>query len=143
VIAAALVIVFKRKKKTGAASAENKLPSPAQSNPASLPPSQNARLRGIRGTDGQYNNTVFEVSDRTLIGRDPARCSIIFAPQAQGVSSLHCEILRVGDGLKIIDHGSSYGTFLSGAKLQPNIPVELKAGSSFYLGEKRNSFIVY
>ena len=56
---------------------------------------------------------------------------------------LHCEILRVGDSLKIIDHNSTYGTFLSGAKLQPNVPVELKAGSSFYLGDPRNSFVVY
>ena len=37
--------------------------------------------------------------------------------------------------LKIIDHNSTYGTFLSGAKLQPNVPVELKAGNSFYLGD--------
>jgi pSer/pThr/pTyr-binding forkhead associated (FHA) protein len=103
----------------------------------------NAPLRGIRGTGGQFNANTFEVGDRILIGRDSARCAIVFEPQAQGVSSLHCEILRVNDSLKIIDHNSTYGTFLSGAKLQPNIPIELKAGSRFYLGDQRNSFTVY
>jgi len=147
-----IIIIISRRKKLrlrqsaamDAKAAAPVAPSAAQPPPVMSPrPQSTPRLRGLRGTGGQYNATTFEVSDRTLIGRDPARCAIVFTPQAQGVSSLHCEILRVDDKLMIIDHNSTYGTFLSGARLQPNVPVELRAGSSFYLGEPRNSFAVY
>jgi hypothetical protein len=102
------------------------------------------RLTGIRGTGGQFNTTSFPVSDRIAVGRDPARCAVIFQPQTAGVSSLHCEIIRQGDVLQLVDRGSSYGTFLeSGQKLSANVPVSLNAGQGFYLGDKRNSFTVY
>ena len=152
IVLAAIIIIVSRSKKLSARqsavrdakAAAPVVPSAAQPPPAMSPrPQSTPRLQGLRGTGGQYNTTTFEVSDRTLIGRDPARCAIVFTPQAQGVSSLHCEILRVGDRLMIIDHNSTYGTFLSGARLQPNVPVELKASSSFYLGDPRNSFAVY
>jgi len=149
-IVSILIILSRRKKKA------EKLPSscefkqtgsspstPSNSHPSNTRPSQSGAPRGIRGTGGQYKNTTFDVGERTLIGRDPTRCSIVFAAQTPGVGSLHCEILRVGEGFKIIDHKSKYGTFLSGAKIQQNVPVVLKVGSSFYLGDPRNSFIVY
>jgi len=139
---AAVIIVLnaKGKKKTGAA---KRAESIAAATPAGgVPPQAAHRLKGIRGTGGQYNTTEFLVSDRMIIGRDPARCNIVFTPQTEGVSSVHCEIRRAGDSLQLIDHGSTYGTFLAGAKIQASAVMELKAGSSFYLGDKRNSFVV-
>ncbi|MDR3209517.1 MAG: FHA domain-containing protein [Oscillospiraceae bacterium] len=112
---------------------------PAPPQPASNAPA----LTGIRGTGGQYNTMTFPVGDRILFGRDPARCNIIFEAQTNGVSSLHCELVRVGAGLQLADRASSYGTFLNGTKLSPNVPVTLKPGDVFYLGDKRNSFAAY
>ena len=40
------------------------------------------------------------------------------------------------------DLGSSYGTFLKGHKLQPNVPAELKMGDRFTLGSEREAFVV-
>ena len=110
-----------------------------------VPAQQSAshKLTGIIGTGGQYNTMSFPVPVKAAIGRDPAKCGIVFAPQTKGVSSLHCEIVRMGDGLQIYDRGSSYGTFLGGTKLPVNMPYDLTPGDSFYLGEERNSFTVY
>ena len=102
-----------------------------------------AKADGIRGTGGQYNTMSFPVPDRALVGRDPERCSIVFAAHTNGVSALHCEITRVDTGLQICDRGSSYGTFLGETKLTVNVPVDIKPGDTFYLGDKRNSFVVY
>ena len=39
----------------------------------------------------------------------------------------------------VTDLKSSYGTYLmSGQRLQPNVPHRLKAGDSFYVGDKAN-----
>jgi hypothetical protein len=109
--------------------------------PAAVTPG--VKLTGIRGTGGQYNAKSFPVASRTVIGRDGKRCNLIFDPQTNGVSALHCEIVRSGDSLQLTDLGSTYGTFLNGSKLAVNVPSSLQPGSSFYLGEKRNSFVVY
>ncbi|MCL1817251.1 MAG: trypsin-like peptidase domain-containing protein, partial [Clostridiales bacterium] len=137
----ALAFISKGKQK-GAVTKAPAITDTDESRLASTLPSVQ-RLKGIRGTSGQYNTTEFLVSDHLVIGRDPARCNIVFAPQTEGVSSVHCEVRRNGDTLQLVDHGSTYGTFLSGIKMQANNPMELKAGSSFYLGDKRNSFIIY
>jgi S1-C subfamily serine protease len=138
VVGAAAFFVTKSRK-GGAPSAQYQTAQPV----APVFPAPGTRVQGIRGTGGQYNTMSFPINDRMVIGRDPARCGVIFTPQTPGVSSLHCEIIRVGAGLQIIDRGSSNGTFVGGAKLQTNVPTDLKAGDSFYLGDKRNSFVVY
>jgi hypothetical protein len=161
-IAAAIALIGlyigkKRRKKSAPPQADTWTPPPLQpdaeivaatpvgvTQPAPPQPSSSARrLTGIRGTGGQYNIMAFPVKDCIAIGRDPERCNIIFAPQTNGVSSRHCEIVRVGDGLQLVDRGSSYGTFVGGAKLSANVPSDLRAGDAFYLGDKRNSFVVY
>ncbi|MDR1217970.1 MAG: FHA domain-containing protein, partial [Oscillospiraceae bacterium] len=136
IIGSAAGFIINKKRKNKSAS-----PTIGATMPAGV--TQAAQLTGVRGTGGQYNTMSFPVNDRIAIGRDPARCGVIFAPQTNGVSSFHCEIVRVGAGLQIIDRGSSYGTFVGGAKLSVNTPSELRAGDSFYLGDRRNSFVAY
>jgi hypothetical protein len=111
--------------------------------PSPPPPPTPVKLNGSRGTGGQYNTNSFPINDRIAIGRDSSRCSIVFEPNTNGVSGFHCEIVRVGNGLQLIDRGSTYGTFLNGTKLQVNVPADLRVGSSFYLGAERNSFAAY
>ena len=113
--------------------------APPPTPPSALPP-----LIGIRGASGQYAAMNFPVRDKTTIGRDPSRCSIIFEPRTPGVSALHCEVVRQGQGLQLIDRGSSCGTFIvDGQKLEVNVPVPLASGQMFYLGERRNAFSAY
>jgi len=109
--------------------------------PAAHAPAVN--LQGIRGTGGRFNKMALPINGRATLGRDPAQCSILFPEQTKGVSSLHCEITRIGNGLQIIDRGSRYGTFINGAKMRPNVPLNLKAGDNFFLGDKHNSFVAY
>ena len=141
-VAVAVVIILSsgRKKKEADKTKEADPKTPA---PGAAPVASVFRLQGIRGTGGQYKTREFAISDRMVIGRDPECCNIVFAPQTEGVSSVHCEVRRAGDSLQLIDQSSTYGTFLAGIKIQANAVMELKAGSSFYLGDKRNSFIVY
>lgn len=69
-----------------------------------------------------------------VIGRDPSQCTLTVSAETKGVSRRHCSISVVGDSILLTDLGSSYGTFVSGNRLTPNVPVSLKRGDSFYLG---------
>lgn len=95
----------------------------------------------LTGVSGEFAGKSFPLQDSLIIGRDPARCNIVFPDKTPGVSALHCELRREGAGLSLTDLGSSYGTFLNnGAKLSPNAPYPIKPGDTFYLGEAANSF---
>jgi len=98
---------------------------------------------GIRGIAGQYNTISFPIADKIVIGRNPAICNVLFSPGATGISSRHCEIIRIGNVLQVIDKGSSYGTFVRNEKLTANSPMQIRQGDIIYLGDESNSFVVY
>jgi predicted component of type VI protein secretion system len=90
---------------------------------------------------GQFAGTTFPIIGSLAIGRDPARCQIVFPGDAKGISSLHCEIRQADGGVTLTDKGSTYGTFLAGGrKLPANETVTLKPGDSFYLADNKNEF---
>jgi len=131
VVVAAIIGIFVVRPRLGGKSGTN------NATPAPIAP------KSIRGTAGQYAGMAFPVTASLAMGRDPKRCNIIFDSSTPGISSFHCEVQKGTSGLLLVDRGSSYGTYLdSGVKLTPNVPVELKAGSGFYVGDRRNSFIV-
>ncbi len=73
------------------------------------------------------------------IGRDPGRCQLVFPEREPGVSRLHCMVLQKGNSIELVDLNSSNGTFLSnGYRLTPNVPVSLRSGDSFYVGNPSN-----
>lgn len=73
------------------------------------------------------------------IGRDPSRCQFVFPEREPGVSRLHCMVLQNGNSIELVDLNSSNGTFLSnGYRLTPNVPVSLRSGDSFYVGNPSN-----
>lgn len=67
-------------------------------------------------------------------GRDTS-CAVRFPSNTAGISRQHCAI-RFQQGVPVlVDLGSSHGTYLgSGQKLPPQYPIEIAAGSRFYLG---------
>jgi len=105
-------------------------------------PPQVGSAKGIVGTGGQFRGDSIPIADRIAIGRDPARCHVIFDKMAQGVSSLHCELKNINGVMQLTDRGSSYGTFVGSKKLEVNVPMDLHPGDEFYLGSKQNSFRV-
>ena len=77
-----------------------------------------------------------------LIGRDPS-CNIRYPADTKGVSRRHCEIFWKNGVLHIMDLGSTSGTFIRGkGQIAANAPVAVNAGDTFYLGEKRNAFVI-
>lgn len=97
----------------------------------------------LKGVSGPFAQRSFPIQEGVTIGRDPAKCGIVFPGEAPGVSALHCEIRKEGGQFTITDLGSTYGTFfMDGAKLSPHVPYPLKPGQQFYLGDTQNCFQV-
>ena len=71
--------------------------------------------------------------DGLMFGRDTA-CAVRFPADTPGISRQHC-CIRWQQGVPVLtDLNSSHGTFLgNGQKLPPLYPVEIAAGSRFYL----------
>jgi len=73
-----------------------------------------------------------EVRDTLVVGRDPPAPPELITRLAEAgfdnVSRQHARIVVAGGKASIVDMGSSNGTFVNGARLQPNVPTELASG---------------
>ena len=96
----------------------------------------------IKGISGQYQGQIIPVNGSIVFGRDPQCCSLLYPVGTDGVSRIHCRLTLEGGKYTLTDLGSSYGTFVNGTKLQPNVPVLLNNGDTFCLGNPGNSFSV-
>ncbi|MBM4358241.1 MAG: FHA domain-containing protein [Deltaproteobacteria bacterium] len=67
---------------------------------------------------------------RLVIGRDPSRVSLVLSHPS--VSSLHCTVAF--DRGAVIDHDSTSGTYVNGAKLPGGQPMPLPPQGTLYLG---------
>lgn len=74
-----------------------------------------------------------------LMGRS-SECDIHFREDARDVSRRHCRIELQGGQVRLTDLGSTYGTFLRGRRLTPNMPVPFYKGDTFTLGQGSHSF---
>lgn len=130
--------------------AKNKLPAVHSSTAPKAPKAgknaanNNVAMKAvIRSMSAQHKGRTFPVGKApVLIGRDTANCVIIFKEGTPGVSGKHCTVsFDSSTGMfTLTDLRSSYGTYLvkTGQKIQPNVPVQLKPGDSFYVGDKAN-----
>jgi len=92
-------------------------------------------------TRGPFAQNTFPINGNITIGRDPKRCQIIFPSSTPGISSLHCEIIKDGEKIFLVDRGSSYGTYLlDGTKLATNHLHALSIGDTFYLANHNIQF---
>lgn len=138
IIAAAIIVpivIVKSSKKKKAAAAQKQAQVQAQQ--------QASQKRAIlRSMSVQHNGMTLVVgSNPVLVGRDPATCKVVYAEGTVGVSGRHCQVqydAATGDFI-VTDLRSTYGTFLmNGQKLNANVPYRMKAGESFYVGDKQN-----
>ena len=98
----------------------------------------------LYGVGGAMAGNIFPIEDATIvIGRDVSKCAVIYPPDTAGISNVHCQIKKAYPCVEITDLGSSYGTYYeNGVKMQKNTPYKLGNGEAFYIGEKKNKFIV-
>lgn len=140
VIVIVVIVVLKSgKKKKAAGSTPAATPSPASVQPAAAAP---AKIPAVRSMAAQHNGMRVSVKGRqVIIGRDPSVCAIIFREGTPGISGRHCSLTwdeNAGDFV-LTDLKSTYGTYLANGKRLPSgVGYHLRAGDSFYLGEREN-----
>lgn len=131
VLAVAVVLVLKLKKKTTAASV-NAVTSEFHT-PSGLQ---------IRAQSGVFAGKTMTVTGTVNFGRRGGN-EVCFPENTSGVSGNHCRIYRDNAGLYYLeDLGSTYGTYVNNQKLAPNRPVLLARGMQFYLGSQEQLFWV-
>ncbi|MBR4981513.1 MAG: FHA domain-containing protein [Lachnospiraceae bacterium] len=98
----------------------------------------------LYGVGGIMAGNIFPLENTTtIIGRNSSKCSIIYPENATGVSGIHCQVRAAYPYLEITDLGSTYGTFYeNGVKMQKDTTYRLQNNEAFYIGEKKNRFIV-
>lgn len=120
-------------------------PPPVDNQEVVPPPPPPQRTPSLRCLSPQHGGAQVPVNGQVLIGRDVASCQIVFQKGTPGVSSRHCSVSfdQASGEFMLTDLRSTYGTFLAtGQKLTPGMPYRLRAGDSFYLGERDNAIRV-
>ncbi|MFC5470192.1 FHA domain-containing protein [Cohnella suwonensis] len=114
-----------------------------QTGPAEAAEVDEPRLCGVAG---EHAGSRYRLTGRRLtIGRDPARCAVLYPYEFADISRVHCTV-RYDDARGIFlleDNGSSNGTFLdNGERLKPGAKVELRSGERFALSDQSQTFEV-
>lgn len=149
------VVIFatRRKSEVVAGSGPVSVPAPApdpgvwqQTVPEPVPDytaHQSSRYHLSGGIASPLAGKTYGISQETIIGRDGARCDIVFPVDTKGVSAKHCKVTPSAEGILLSDLGSTYGTFLAnGTKVEPGQNRLLHPGDAFYLGGEDNRFEV-
>lgn len=136
----ALILILSRKKTTEQGHSQGRPQASLQKQSAV----SSGPKAAIRSMAAQHGGKAFPVGKAPVtIGRNPAKCAIVFQEGTAGVSGVHCTIsYDAGSGFfTLTDINSSYGTFLAnGTRVTANIPIKLKPGDLFYVGDKANVF---
>ena len=92
---------------------------------------------------GSLEGKEFILKDKLIFGRDSKACKVVFPLDAEGVSGIHCQLMLENGKVKLMDLGSTYGTYVNDElKIDAETIVELKHGDTFCLGSKKNKFSV-
>ncbi|WP_029319163.1 FHA domain-containing protein [Butyrivibrio sp. AE3004] len=96
----------------------------------------------IQGLSGFHQGRKIPVNGTVVIGRNQQSCTIVYPDNTKGISRVHCKVDQTPQGCMVTDLGSSYGTFVNGRKLMPNVPTPVREGDTFYLGNQSNLFSI-
>lgn len=92
---------------------------------------------------GELEGKEYVVKGKMIMGRNAEKCKIAFPLDTEGVSGIHCQVYVEDNKLKLVDLGSTYGTYVgNGLKIDAETVVELKDGDTFSLGSEKNTFSV-
>ncbi len=82
---------------------------------------------------GTQSTTLDARNPRVMIGRDPTFCTLVDGDGS--ISRRHAEVSLDANGNGWIrDWGSSNGTWINGAALQPGTPIALQPGQQIFIG---------
>lgn len=126
VLVAVFVVISKL---SGKKSKQDPKPAP---NPAPQPVSGPVRV--LECTAGPLAGQIFNIRGKETVGRDAARCSIVFPKETKGVSGLHLSVTFDGSAVYVCDENSSFGTMLDDKRLPAGTPVKMHRGQTLYLG---------
>lgn len=103
---------------------------------------QPSRKYYLQCQGGYMDGRTYEIKDFVTIGRNPS-CSIKYPSDYAGVSRTHITI-KARDGKLLLKDTSSTGTYIKrmGGIIPKDQWIEIKEGDSFYIGDKKNKFIV-
>ncbi len=96
----------------------------------------------LQGLSGIHEGRRIPINGTVVIGRNQQSCTVVYPDNTKGISRVHCKVDKTGNGYTVTDLGSSYGTFVNGRKIPPNVPTPVNAGDTFYLGNQNNSFSI-
>lgn len=107
------------------------------------PASQERGARTVlHASSGPLAGSHFPLQQSSVtIGCDPGQCNIVLPAGTPGISRRHCTLELRPDGVYLMDHNSSYGTFWqSGQRIPPNQWVSVPPAAAFYLGSPAVAF---
>lgn len=91
-------------------------------------------LEGIRGAfDGQRLQCFGEL----LVGVDRQSCQLCYPAETAGISRKHLRLWCEEGKLLVMDMGSTYGSFLNGAKMTPGLVYTAEPGAVIELGKNQ------
>lgn len=94
----------------------------------------------VRSTSGTIYRS--NADGEITFGRNP-ECVAAFDQSNTTISGKHCKLFRGEDGLFLMDQGSTNGTFFAGnQRLKPNVSYKVEKGTSFYLFNSQNTFVI-
>ena len=107
------------------------------------PPPPSVKKPVVRSLANCNAGATVVVNGQILLGRSGA-CNLQFPANTAGVSANHCSVRFESstNDFILMDMGSSFGTFFNGQKLTPNVPVRIRPGDRFTLGDSSNVVIV-
>lgn len=98
--------------------------------------------RALYGVKGRLDGQKFSLTRKMYIGRDSAKCAILFPKDTPGISKVHCCIGYNGEEVVVMDMNSKYGTFIDDHKLAPKTPTRLHRGHTLYIGSKEEGLML-
>lgn len=93
----------------------------------------------LSAVSGPLAGAEFRFGQSVTIGCDPSQCNVVLPAGTPGVSRRHCTLEVRPDGVYLMDHNSSYGTFWQSG--QRVVPQQWAAvAGPFYLGSQAVTF---
>lgn len=91
----------------------------------------------IRGVSGAYAGQKIPLYLPMVLGRQPRDCQLLFPPDTPGVSRRHCRLELCWGSILVTDLNSSYGTYLDGERLLPQITAKWRPGQALSFGSEQ------
>jgi len=108
-------------------------PTPTQTAAPPVPQAAPAPANKVRFT-AQSLGIVIDANEGDVLGRTKGTFAAVLGRLAH-ISGSHCQIIKINGVWSIMDLGSTNGTFINGAKINPNTAMPLSNGAKVKLAD--------